>query len=70
MWTLIQKEKFLLWDIILGAKSESKLMEVKKVLSKTFEMKDLGPLHHFPGVKIIQDSVTGTIWIGQQSYIY
>ena len=55
-------------DIILGGKSESKLMEVKKELSKTFEMKDLGPLHHFLGVKIIQDSITGTIWIGQQSY--
>ena len=55
-------------DIILGGKSESKLMEVKKELSKTFEMKDLGPLHHFLGVKIIQNSITGTIWIGQQSY--
>ena len=55
-------------DIILGGKSESKLMEVKKELSKTFEIKDLGPLHHFLGVKIIQDSITGTIWIGQQSY--
>ena len=42
-------------DIILGGKSKSKLMEVKKELSKTFEMKDLGPLHHFLGVKIIQD---------------
>ena len=55
-------------DIILGSKSESKLMEVKKELSKTFEVKDLGPLHHFLGVKIIQDSITGTIWIGHQSY--
>ena len=55
-------------DIILGGKSESKLMEVKKELSKTFKMKDLGPLHHFLGVKIIQDSIADTIWIGQQSY--
>ena len=55
-------------DIILGGKSESKLIEVKKELSKAFEIKDLEPLHHFLGVKIIQDSITGTIWIGQQSY--
>ena len=43
-------------------------MEVKKELSKTFEMKDIGPLHHFLGVKNIQDLITGTIWIGQQSH--
>ena len=55
-------------DINLGGKSESKLMQVKKELSKTFEMKDLGPLHHFLEVKIIQDSITVTIWIDQQSY--
>ena len=37
-------------------------------LSKKFEMKDLGPLHHFLGVKVIQDQLTGVIWIGQSSY--
>jgi len=31
-------------------------------------MKDLGPLHHFLGVKGIQDHLTGVIWIGQPSY--
>ena len=57
MWTLIQKEGEIFIvavyvdHIILGGKSESKLMEVKKELSKTFEMKDLGPLHHFLGFK-------------------
>ena len=29
---------------------------VKKELSQTFEVKDLGSLHHFLGVKIIQDN--------------
>ena len=51
-------------DIILGGKSKSKLMKVKKELSKTFEIKDLGRLHHFLGVKIIQGSITSTICIG------
>ena len=43
-------------------------MKVKKDLSQTFEMKDLGPLNHFLGVKVIQDPTTGGIWIGQKSY--
>jgi len=32
-------------------------------------MKDLGRLHHFLGVKVIQDQFSGSIWIGQPSYI-
>ena len=32
-------------------------------------MKDLGKLHHFLGMKIVQDDVSGDIWIGQPAYI-
>ena len=52
-------------DIILGGSSTA----VKKELSGKFKMKDLGPLHHFLGVKIIQDQLTGMIWMGQPSYV-
>ena len=45
-------------DIILGGKSESKLNEVKWELSLKSEMKDLGPLHHFLGVKVIQNQLS------------
>ena len=38
---------------------------VKKELSDKFEMKDLGPLHHFLGVKVIQNRHSGEIWICQ-----
>ena len=55
-------------DIILGGKSESKLNEVKRELSQKFEMKDLGPLHHFLGVKVIQDQLSESIWVGQPMY--
>ena len=55
-------------DIVLGGKSKAKMDAVKEELSKKFEMKDLGPLHHFLGVKVIQDQLTGVIWIGQSSY--
>ena len=55
-------------DIILGGRSELKLKAVKRELSEKFEMKDLGQLHHFLRVKIIQDWFTGVIWIGQPLY--
>ena len=55
-------------DIILGGMSEAKMKEVKKELSQTFKMKDLGPLHHFLGVTVIQDQSTGNIWLGQPLY--
>jgi len=56
-------------DIILGGRHETKLNQMKLQLSQKFEMKDLGQLHHFLGVKVIQDLFSGSIWIGQPSYI-
>jgi len=55
-------------DIVLGGRREAKMNAVKEELSQKFEMKDLGPLHHFLGVKVIQDHLTGVIWIGQPSH--
>ena len=40
-------------DIVLGVRSEAKMNAVKEELSQKLEMKDLGPLHHFLGVKIV-----------------
>ena len=55
-------------DIILGGKNESILCQVKQELSTKFDMKDLGPLHHFLGVTVIQDQLSESIWIGQRTY--
>ena len=41
---------------------------MKKKLNQSFELKDLGPLHHFLGVKIVQCREGGLIWIGQPLY--
>ena len=35
---------------------------------KKFQIKDMGKLHHFLGVKVIQDHEAGKVRIGQQSY--
>ena len=48
-------------DIIVAAKSDKKLAEVKKELATRFDIKDLGKLHHFLGMKIVQDEATGSV---------
>ena len=53
---------------MLAGKREKRISEVKLALAKTFEVKDLGELNHFLGVKIVQNHEAGTIWIGQPTY--
>ena len=55
-------------DILLASKSDKRLAEVKATLADEFHMKDMGELHHFLGVKIIQRHETGEIWMGQSVY--
>ena len=55
-------------DIILATKSEDRLKQVKDTLAAQFEVKDIGPLHYFLGVNIMQDQNHESIWIGQPTY--
>ena len=55
-------------DIIVTADSDTRLAEGKKELDSQFDIKDLGKLHHFLGMKIVQDEDTGSVWIGQPAY--
>ena len=55
-------------DIVLATKSDERMAEVKKGLAEGFEVKDMGELHHFLGVKVIQNPQTGEVWIGQEAY--
>ena len=52
-------------DIVVACKNEEKLKEFKRALCRKFDVKDLGKLHHFLGMKVIQDDVSGDVWIGQ-----
>ena len=56
-------------DILLASKSYKQISEVKLALAKRFDVKDLGELNYFLGVKIVQNHRAGTIWIGQPTYI-
>ena len=55
-------------DIILVGRTEEKLQEIKGYLSKKFDIKDLGKLKYFLGMKVIQDKESKSIWIGQPAY--
>ena len=56
-------------DIILVGKDEKRIEEIKYALSQKFDVKDMGKLHHFLGMKILQDESSERIWIGQPAYI-
>ena len=55
-------------DIVLAGKSEKQIAVVKSALAESFDVKDLGELNYFLGVKTVQDHKAGTIWIGQSIY--
>ena len=55
-------------DMILAGKSDEKISEVKQALAKLFQMKDMGQLHSFLGIKVIQKPDSNKVWIGQEAY--
>ena len=55
-------------DILIAAKTDGKMTEVKAAIIDHFDVKDLGELHFFLGVKVFQDQKTSTIWLGQPVY--
>ena len=46
-----------------------KIKEIKDSLASQYRLKDMGELHYFLGVKVVQDPTKSQIWIGQPSYI-
>ena len=73
IYTALEGEMFIIAvyvdDILLAGKSDRRMTEVKQALSKQFKMKDMGELHHFLEVKVIQKPETGQLWIGQSAYV-
>lgn len=50
-------------QIILSCTRNETMLYLKKQIAEKFEFTDMGKLHHFLGVKIVQRNYT--IWIGQ-----
>ena len=55
-------------NIILAGRDEKRLQEIKGDFSKKFDIKDLGELKYFLGMKVVQDKGNNYIWIGQPAY--
>ena len=55
-------------DIILAGKTVKQLEEIKTDLSREFDIKDLGKLGYFLGMKMVQNEESQSIWIGQPAY--
>ena len=55
-------------DFVIAGKSSERIEQVKTSLSEKFDVKDLGELHYFLGVQIVQDHKRGTVWMGQPTF--
>ena len=53
-------------DIIVACQSLELLSEIKAALSNKYKMKDLGQIHYFLGVKVVQDN--NKVFINQSAY--
>jgi hypothetical protein len=53
-------------DLIIGARNDRMLNELKSVLKSRFRMKDLGPLKYFLGIEFLQDD--GSVRMCQSHY--
>ena len=53
-------------DIILASKKEQTINKTKEVFAKRFAVKDMGPLHYFLGVRVVQNQ--HSVWLGQDKY--
>ena len=55
-------------DFVIAARNSRKIEQVKTALSQKFDVKDLGELHYFLGVQIVQNHKEGTVWLGQPTF--
>ena len=55
-------------DIILAGYTDERINKVKDALSRKFDMKDMGRLHYFLGMTVVQNETEGYTLIGHPSY--
>jgi hypothetical protein len=56
-------------DLILVCNNKDKLLQVKDLLPRKFEMKDLGDLHFFVGMEVERDRAQRLLYINQIGYL-
>ena len=56
-------------DMLIMGKNAKRIIQLKKDLSKTFAMKDLGPAKQILGIRITRDRASRKLHISQEQYI-
>lgn len=69
MFTREKQNIILIWvdDLVIAASDERALKTVKEMLTRKFQMKDLGRLKNFLGITF--DQCDGGVTMSQQSYV-
>jgi len=57
-------------DLLIAARTMQEVQEVKDVLNRAFEMKDLGEARVIIGIRVIRDRLKGTLTLDQTSYVH
>ena len=52
-------------DSILASRDQGRIRKLKESLSRKFDIEDMGKLHYFLGMQVVQDQET----VGQPNYI-
>ena len=56
-------------DMFIAAKNQHDVIELKALLGKEFDIKDLGAVKKILGMEIHKDRGSRKLWLSQQSYI-
>ena len=56
-------------DILLATNGTNFLLEIKQMLSYSFDTKDLGEAHYVLGIEILRDRSRGILGLSQKTYI-
>ena len=56
-------------DMLIMGQDADMIQKLKRELSKTFNMKDLGNAKRILGMEILRDRKAGKLWLSQERYI-
>ena len=56
-------------DMLIVGRDPKKIESLKKALSKSFTMKDMGLTKQIPGIHIVRDWMKKLLWLSQEKYV-
>ena len=56
-------------DMLIVERNPKKIGSLKKSMSKSFAMKDMGPMKQILGMHIVRDRTKKLLWLSQEKYV-